>query len=105
MKQVAGGVFCGLSNESLEDDIIRELAQQGIACVYQPMKSEAYNEERMRRALQEIMRKLQHLLGRRLKFYLMSVVNRLFDPAVHLRMRIHLSIWSIRLTLLRLAHS
>jgi hypothetical protein len=50
MKQVVGGTFCGIQNESLEDQIIKDLAQKSISYVYNENKSEAFNEARARDA-------------------------------------------------------
>ena len=84
MKQVVGGVFCGMRNERLEGKIIRELVQKSKTCVDDPMRPGAYNDARMRHALRPILKKLQDLLGSRLRIYLKALVNRLFDREVNL---------------------
>ncbi len=92
MKQVVGGVFCGMHNERLEGDIIRELALASIECVDDSAESDRDseaesdrdNEARRRDALRSILEKLKRLLESRLRIYLMTLVNQLFNPEVHL---------------------
>jgi hypothetical protein len=73
-----------MRDENPEGEIIKELAAQSILCVYEPMKSEAYNEGQRRNALSGVVSKLQRLLGRRLRVYMQTIVNRLFDPEVQI---------------------
>ena len=84
MKQIVGGTFCGYQNVTLEHEIIHELVVESERCEYELMKSETYNQRRIRASAQKILSKLQKLLSDRLEIYLQAIVNRLFNPEVAL---------------------
>ncbi|KAK3905775.1 hypothetical protein C8A05DRAFT_12460, partial [Staphylotrichum tortipilum] len=84
MKQVVGGTFANPLPGSLEDEIVRGLAEASRTFVYNGMRSEDENDQQRRRMLEGVMGNLRRLLQARLTVYLQSIVNRLMDPEVQL---------------------
>jgi hypothetical protein len=89
MKQVVGGVFCEIRDVVQEHEIIKALAEESEKCAYEPLKRQAYNEEKLNRATTRITDMLRMLLEERLTKYLEAIIGKLFDPTVELR-------WDIR---------
>lgn len=84
MKQVAGGAFCGLFDEHIEDDLVEALLAES----QQPEKpglGVARNTKRFDESIERLVRKLKRYLGSRVKVYLESIVRKLLDPQISVR--------------------
>jgi len=84
MKQVVGGTFASPRPGSLEDEIVKGLANASRNFVYNDMRAEEENDQQRKRMLEGVMGNLRGLLQARLSVYLQSIVNRLMDPEVQL---------------------
>lgn len=89
MKQVVGGAFCEIRDVSLEHELIKALARESQNCVYEPMKRQQYDDEKLESATTRIVQMLRRLLEGKVKLYLETIVRRLFDPLIPLK-------WDIR---------
>jgi hypothetical protein len=82
MKQVAGGPFSGLFNETLEDEIIEALLHKS----QRRFDLSPLEEENMlNQSLDRLVALLKRLIGSRIDIYLGSVVSRLLNPETNLR--------------------
>jgi hypothetical protein len=82
MKQVVGGAFSGYLNESLEQETVDALVEESKAYRTDPRKSLEYNERVLRAITNRILAKVRKLLESRVRFYLGTIVNKLFDESV-----------------------
>ena len=85
MKQIVGGAFHGIDNETLEQEIARDLAHAAAEYEEDPRAPKAQQVERLDRILDRILEKVRALLGGRVNSYLDVFARRLFDPRTKLR--------------------
>ena len=81
MKQVVGGIFTGLYDGDMskrEWDVINALVEGSRHCAYDPMKTEAYHNARMREAAQKIVDRLRVLIGDSVARYFSVIASKLF---------------------------
>ncbi|KAH7420192.1 hypothetical protein BKA64DRAFT_700188 [Cadophora sp. MPI-SDFR-AT-0126] len=89
MKQVVGGAFCEIRDVALEHEIITALAQESEACIYEPMKRQQYDDEKLEKAATRIVEMLRRLFQDKVRFYLETIVRRLCDTRIPLK-------WDVR---------
>jgi len=85
MKQVVGGAFSGYLDEKLEQEIVEALVKESQAYRTDPRKSLEYNEKVLKAAADRMMEKVRKLLECRVRIYLGTIANKLFDESVDLR--------------------
>jgi hypothetical protein len=85
MKQVVGGAFCEIHDVLMEHNIIQVLAQESEKCKYEPLKTQKYDDEKLRKAASRIVNMLRTLLEDNVSRYLEALVGKLFHPQVELK--------------------
>jgi len=81
MKQVVGGIFTGLYDGDMserEEDVINALVEGSRKCAYDPMKTEAYHDARIREAARQIVDRLRVLIGDSVTRYFSVIASKLF---------------------------
>jgi len=89
MKQVVGGAFCEIRKIVQENEIIRALNEESQKCVYEPLKRQRYDDEKLEKAAARIVKMLQELLDDKVTRYIDAIVQKLFHFATQLT-------WDIR---------
>ena len=88
MKQIVGvpftGLFSGSANSKVELEIIRLLIEGSQIPLDDPGVSHVEKDSALKKVLIRVRRKLETLIGDRLKIYLHSFVQRLMDPNIPL---------------------
>ena len=102
MKQVVGGGFTGLHDDGpdgiREAEIVNSLVEASRRCAYDPLRTEAYQEERVRVESVGIVEKLRLLMGERVRRYFDAIAAKLFSiPLTHDNLSNHCQIFCANL--------
>lgn len=84
MKQVVGGTFCGLFDQTLENDLVDTLLEESQNMVEDGI-SATEKAALLDQSTHRLLLKLYPYLSSRIDAYISSVVHRLLDPEVELR--------------------
>ncbi|KAL8366755.1 hypothetical protein RB595_010558 [Gaeumannomyces hyphopodioides] len=87
MKQIVGSPFWGvggLSDTSIEDRVVKAVAEASLKYAENHRKSARFNEQRKASLRHKILRDIQSLLHARLKSYLRTIAGRLLDRDIPL---------------------
>jgi hypothetical protein len=85
MKQVVGMPFAGLTNKSLEVEIVRDLAEASVRITTEMGGlTQAKRRQIMDELIDQLVSQLRELIGSRARVYIESIASRLLDPTVNL---------------------
>ncbi|KAF8243667.1 hypothetical protein K440DRAFT_663983 [Wilcoxina mikolae CBS 423.85] len=84
MKQVVGGLFSGLFKKDEETAVVKAVVDESRRCVYEPMKTQRYHNQKLRNSVQRIVQLLRDLFETRIKLYLRTIVRKLTNRSVNL---------------------
>ena len=78
MKQIVGGAFCGLSQATLEDNIVALLLQESAAFTDDPRASRAHNAAKLESVVERILHEVRSLLSDRVDCFLGILAENIF---------------------------